>query len=77
MQEPLRMVNAYTQLLLRRPMKDDPDAIEYGRIIQDAVKRMENLIRDLLTFSRTIQSDEHTAGEADLNECLAEAMLVM
>ena len=48
LQEPLRAVNIYTQLLMKR-ITGDPDARGFGDLIQQSVTRMETRIRDLLT----------------------------
>ena len=47
------MVNVYTQLLMRRHVGENPQAEEYAAHIHEGVHRMEALIHDLLTFSRT------------------------
>jgi PAS domain S-box-containing protein len=77
LQEPLRMVNISTQLLIARHCGENEQAKQFAGVIQRGVIRMEALIRDLLTFSRTIHADEMGTGTADLSAALADALSVL
>lgn len=59
LQEPLRMVSSFTQLLERRyKNKLDQDADDYIDFIVEGAKRMKDLIDDLLAFSRLTNDKE-------------------
>ncbi|MEW5820626.1 MAG: PocR ligand-binding domain-containing protein [Cyanobacteriota bacterium] len=70
LQEPLRMVASYVQLLKRRYAdKLDTDAIEFIDYAVDGANRMKNLINDLLTFSR-VGTRGKPFEKTDMNHCL-------
>ncbi len=77
LQEPLRMVNIYTQLLLRRHVPAESEARQYGETISQGVKRMESLLQDLLTYSRAVQRDANPIGSASLSDALGDALSVL
>jgi light-regulated signal transduction histidine kinase (bacteriophytochrome) len=77
LQEPLRTVNIYTQLILRDIGPAEEKLYQYAGFIQRGVIRMDALIRDLLTFSRAAHLEELPVGAADLAASLAEALSVL
>jgi len=75
LQEPLRMVSSYVQLIERRykNMLDD-DGIEFINYAVDGAKRMQILINDLLQYSRVSTSGSRFEL-TNLNEVLKKVML--
>ncbi|MGP8189412.1 MAG: MEDS domain-containing protein [Methanobacterium sp.] len=75
LQEPLRMVTSFTQLLERRYKGQlDNEADEYIEFIVEGAHRMKYLIDDLLTFSRLntqAKKFENVNLETVLNEVLS------
>jgi light-regulated signal transduction histidine kinase (bacteriophytochrome) len=57
LQEPLRMVASYSMLLLKRIDHNDKDSVEFGEFILEGVQRMQQMLKDLLAYSRVGRSD--------------------
>jgi light-regulated signal transduction histidine kinase (bacteriophytochrome) len=60
LQEPIRSVTSYAQLL-ERVMPPASEAAEFARYIQEGSARINGLMRDLLAFSRVSDSPRRTA----------------
>jgi signal transduction histidine kinase len=78
LQEPLRMVNIYTQLILNNVEGENHgELIRYREFVRQGITRMGALLADLLTFSRTIHAEDLQAGAADLSDSLKDAVSVL
>ena len=75
LQEPLRMVASYTQLLSRRYKgKLDSDADEFIAFAVDGASRMQRLIQDLLAYSR-VGTKGRDLVEISSEEALEQALI--
>lgn len=75
LQEPLRMISSYVQLLERKYGEQlDSQALSYIRFARDGAQRMGQLIRDLLRYSE-LGSHLPQFSEVDLGVVVSEAAL--
>ena len=74
LQEPLRMVSSYLQLIERRYQgRLDEDADEFIAFAVDGANRMSAMIEGLLQFSR-VRSEGHPFERVAMEQVLAEAL---
>lgn len=74
LQEPLRKITAFANLLEKRHKAELSDAAQnYIESMRKASMRMNNLIRDLLTYSR-LATKAQPFEQIDLNKVLKEAL---
>jgi PAS domain S-box-containing protein len=74
LQEPMRTVRSFAQLLQRRfADKLTDDAAEFLKYVTDGVQRMQGLINDLLTYSR-VTSQGHAFAATDCNQVLQSVL---
>jgi len=75
LQEPLRNVSTFTQLLAQRYKGQlDSDAETFMKYIVDSAIRMTQLIRDLLAYSQLIHGADAAIGEVPLRETVDWAL---
>lgn len=75
LQEPLRNITAFTQLLAKQyGGKLDGDAELYIGYVVGGAKRMEHLIRDLLSYTRVAGAIEPPRHAVDANEVVLKAI---
>jgi light-regulated signal transduction histidine kinase (bacteriophytochrome) len=75
LREPLRMINIYTQLLIERyGSAFDDTGRQFAQHVQDNVTRMEQLIHDVLEYSRTVHPNEYPLVPVALRKPLEQAL---
>ena len=77
LQEPLRMIAIYSELLLREYESHlSPKGKHYANTVRDGVGRMQRLINDLLAFSRVTSDSSNSGASAAGSDALAQAVKV-
>jgi len=78
LQEPLRTVGSFTQLLVSRYRgQDSREAAEFAAYIVDGVERMSSLIHDLLQYSSAGGSNTLPAESTSTEGALAEVVFAL
>jgi PAS domain S-box-containing protein len=69
---PLRSMSSFSSILIEEYARRlDEDGVEYLRRIASAARRMDDLIRDVLTYSRIVRSDS-SLGPVDLDHLVRD-----
>jgi two-component system CheB/CheR fusion protein len=75
LQEPLRSIGAFTELLRKRlPSSPDADTNKFMELIVEGVARMNHLIRDLLAYSRVGRAEPESIEVFPAEAALQEAL---
>jgi signal transduction histidine kinase len=78
LQEPLRTVGSFTQLLVSRYRdQGGPDAAQFVAYIVEGVERMSSLIRDLLQYSSTGAAKTIPTDPSSADSALAEVLFAL
>ena len=75
LQEPLRMITSYSQLLVaRRHSQDEAQLDEFVKYIAGGTARMRELLSDLLAYSEIAGSADRPAEVVDLNSVIQDSL---
>lgn len=75
LQEPLRSVSLYSQLLLKRYAgRIDSEADQFLTFIKESSERMGLLVSDLLTYTQVTRSDDQTNAWVESEKVLLEVL---
>lgn len=75
LQEPIRNVSLYTQLLAKRYHGQmGREADHFIRTITEGAERLAHLVQDLLEYTRAVVSPSEPLAEVDCNEAMADVL---
>lgn len=75
LQEPLRNVAVYTQLLQKRHGAVlNAEADEFMQVIVEGAQRMSRLVSDLLTYTKVASSEREPSGTVDAEKAFVEVL---
>jgi light-regulated signal transduction histidine kinase (bacteriophytochrome) len=78
LQEPLRTINIYTDLLLRQAgLQNYGQLGQFAEFIHGGVKRMELLISDLLSYARVVHREQEPAAAVAIRDVIADAETIV
>jgi light-regulated signal transduction histidine kinase (bacteriophytochrome) len=76
LQQPLRMITLYAQLLDRKYRAQlNPEANEYVESILSGARHMKLLLEDLLAYSRSVHTSMEHIGTIDANAVLSKVLV--
>ena len=77
LQEPLRMIASYTQLLEKRYVSQmNEEAKSFMRFAVEGAQRMQDLVTDLLTYAQ-IDREAKPEAEVDVNKVVGDAIAAL
>ena len=75
LQEPLRMIATYCQLLERRYASAfDEEGLQFLHFALGGAKRMEGLLKDLLTYTQVVRGAEDITAPVSASECVHKVL---
>ena len=77
LREPLRAVNIYTELIIKRLGGEDLTLNQYANFVRQGITRMDALLDHLLKFSPVVLNEDQTTESADLSAPLDDALSLL
>jgi PAS domain S-box-containing protein len=77
LQEPLRTIASFTQLLERRFRGAGESSDDLVNVVVDSVRRMHTLLNNLLEYTSLSSEEEKPSGAVDMNEVLESSLRVL